>query len=248
MLHYVPTIMQSVSRRAPQPHDPNLAFGRLSTGLEELTEEQLRTIRASGFIAVGIVAAIMSHAVPHDPRLLMLHHKPYHSKVQAGGAWGPLAETARVHQNGSTTVESPFGTMWRAIREELGIELGFPRMHARTLGATTHYRWPVGHNSTAVAFGTVPIVHLAEPGAEDVITKAFRPTSETDDVRFMSPDEIRDMPDEALRAGTRGWLEVVMHSPLAVHEGPFVPVPPRTSHMPAGTLDAILADLDLGDA
>ena len=179
--------------------------------------------------------------------MLMLHYREYSNKIELGGAWGFPAETAKaMRRGGHIRVENTLQTMFRGFKEEIGIELGFPALQARAVGAYTSCAWPRSYYTPGqYAFGVVPVLHLVNHSDASRLVKNYAPQKETGAIAFMTADEIRNMPELALRIGTLGCLDVVQNSPFFAPHGPFTPVFPHPSGTHPGSFDVMLQEIDL---
>jgi hypothetical protein len=226
---------------------PELALRPSDEGIPspQFDATYLKTLRDSGYLALGTVSVISSSSQGVQ-KILMLHHREYDQKIQPGGAWGFPAETARgVYREGQIQVESALQTMFRGLSEEIGVQVGFPALKARAIGAYASCAWPRGYYREGYAFGVMPIMHFVDPAEADRLVKTYAPQAETDDIAFMTPAEIRTLPETALRVGTLACLDIAANSPFFVPEGPFTPVPVPERSAQARSVDIILGELIL---
>jgi len=226
---------------------PTLALRQTDEGIPspQFDPQYLRILQASGYLALGTVSVISSFSEGAQ-KILMLHHREYDQKIQPGGAWGLPAETARgVYRDGQIQVESALQTMFRGLREEIGIQVGFPALQARAIGAYTSCAWPRGYYREGFAYGVMPIMHFVDPTEADKLVETYTPQDETDGLAFMTPEEIRALPETALRAGTLACLDIAANSPFFAPEGPFTPVSAPERSAQGGSVDIILAELIL---
>lgn len=226
---------------------PMLALRQNEEGIPspQFEATYLKTLQASGYLALGTVSVISSYTEGVQ-RILMLHHREYDQKIQPGGAWGFPAETARgVYRDGDLRVENALQTMFRGLREEIGVQIGFPALQARAIGAYTSCAWPRGYYREGYAFGVMPIMHFIDPTEADRLVETYTPQAETDDIAFMTPAEIRTLPETALRVGTLACLDIATNSPFFAPEGPFVPVAVPERSTQGGSVDIILGEVIL---
>ena len=176
--------------------------------LPELTADDVRLMKASGWARTGIIAAI----IDHSGKILMLEHNG--SDKSPDGALGPLSETAQLaHTAAGIRVESAAHTLSRAILEELGVkdpkQLG---LRARRIGGWALNNWPVGIGYGGQrALAICPVVHI-DADAQSELLRTFEGTDEIRDIVFMHPRDILNYP--STRPGTREWLQGVMASGL----------------------------------
>lgn len=176
--------------------------------LPELTADDVRQMKVSGWARTGIIAAI----IDHSGKILMLEHKG--SDKSPDGALGPLSETAQLaHTTTGIRVESTAHTLSRAILEELGVkdpqQLG---LRARKVGGWILNNWPVGIEYDGQrALAICPVVHI-DADAQAELLREFEGTDEIRDIVFMHPQDILNYP--LTRPGTHEWLKNVMDSGL----------------------------------
>lgn len=226
---------------------PELALRRNEQGIPspQFDTHYLRTLRESGYVALGTVSVISS-VFEGSQKILMLHHKEYGQKIQPGGAWGLPAETARAtYQDGRIQVENALQTMFRGLREEIGVQVGFPALQARSIGAYASCAWPRGYYREGYAFGVLPIMHFVNASEANRLVETYTPQVETDSIAFMTLAEIRALPQQALRVGTIACLDIAANSPFFTPEGPYTPIPVPHRTTQAGSFDVILGELPL---
>ena len=131
------------------------------------------------------------------------------------------------------------------LREEIGVHVGFPALQSRAIGAFTSCAWPRGYYREGYAFGVMPIMHFVDPTEADRLVQTYTPQTETDAIAFMTPAEIRALPETTLRIGTLACLDIATNSPFFAPEGPFTPVSIPERSAQGGSVDIILGELIL---
>ncbi|MBL8121547.1 hypothetical protein JNM87_02250 [Candidatus Saccharibacteria bacterium] len=191
-----------------------------------LTPDFRLAVAAAGFQRIGIVATMISNG-----QLLMARHKQ--SPKLNGNVWGPLSETS---QSQDTVYETATETLWRGMREELG-------MDPPSLTLATHMRrfmaceWN-GENPRERSYAIVPIIHLPQETRQYMLD-TFRPTPEIDAIGFWRPETIRSQAPQ-LRSGVLEWLSAVTESPLFKQPSPGVPFTVEPPRLPDSATDLYL--------
>lgn len=177
--------------------------------LPHATIEDLKALKATGFVRFGLVTAVLTES----GQIMMLRHNASSKTNQ--DALGPLAETSQI-VNGQTPPrpESTKETFLRSLSEEIGIEEpdSIEGVRAKTLGAWTLFSWPVGVNHEAQYAAAISPVLLIDDELADRFRDEFKPNEEASEIIFRDPNEL--FTERNLRPGTLKWLGAVASSNL----------------------------------
>lgn len=185
---------------------PERLHPRGESMLPTLDFEVLARLGELGWKRVGLMVAF----VDEEGALMIIEHNKTDKNNQ--GDLGPLGETTKGQE---PYIEQPNETLFRGIREELGVvqpqtlDLSMPRG-----GKWTVNQWPCGRDypgdfACAISFP----VFIGDPAKERLLSRRVG-TDETCGIQFMLPSTIFDTDDSVLRPGVKPWLQQMIDTNL----------------------------------
>lgn len=205
--------------------------------LPKLTYDTLLELEQNQWSTIGIIVTF----IDIDGNVMLLKHRG--SSKSEPGAWGPLSETSK---HSGQVIEQPIETLFRGIREELGItNLGEePRglwMHKH--GGWVINQWPLGSKrngegvSKYVAGISFPI--FVSDSTKVRLESFHHATEEVSDMCFMSPNNVAEL---LLRPGVEDLLDQLNEAGL-LELNPYSDLQPVDF---SAVYSASLQDIELG--